>query len=292
MLKSRLVGLFTVLAIAVGSLVGIAAPASAATSDATLSNLYVSDYGNQTSSIKPGFSADRTWYQVYTTRENVTINASSTDAAATIRYKWASNNDVVASGSDKTLTLPTSFTVVTLEVTASDGVTKKNYTIQVNYRVLAQPQILSVTPDSGSQIGGDRIAIRVKNPVVDFYEGNGLSCRTYFYFVRPNGDDRSSWNNYAVDYANDGTATFYIYVPNFNDWQLGKVDLRVMNDCQIWDESVNYWRNMQSQTTLKNAFEYKPVVFEALQLDKANTTPTGRFTFTGQGINSNADYWG
>ena len=292
MLKSRIVGLFTVIALAISTLVGVAAPASASTSDATLSSLFSRGTGNQISDVQPGFSSDRTWYQVITTREELTLNATATDAGATIHYKWGTNDDVVASGDDKTLTLPTAFTVVSLEVVASDGVTKKTYTVQVNYRVLAQPQILSITPDSGGQIGGDRIAIRVKNPVVQFWNGIGLECRTYFNFIRQDGSDRSSWNNYAVEYDNNGIATYFLNAPNFYDWSVGKVDVRAMNDCQIWDESVGWWRNMQAQTTLKNAYEYKPVVFDSLQLDKANTTPTGRFTFTGQGINSNADYWG
>jgi len=126
MLKSRLLSILTVIAIAIGGLVATSAPASAASNDATLVSLSAwTGVNAQDGGLRPGFDAAQTWYQLVATNDTIVFRAVAADAGATIHFKWNGHDDVYNSGDDKLIIFPVAVTKVSIEVTASDGVTKR-----------------------------------------------------------------------------------------------------------------------------------------------------------------------
>jgi len=291
MFKSRLLSILTIISIALGGLIATSAPASAASNDATLTSLTATT-GNyrQDGTLRPGFDAARTWYQFVTSNDNVTFRATAADAGASIHFKWNGNDDTYTSGDDKLIVFPVAVTTVTVEVTASDGTTTKDYTIQVSDRVLATPSVVSVSQESISTLGGDRIAIKVRNAVVDGWQ-NDVGCYTYFNFYKPNGvDSVGSWNISNTGIDNNGIATYMVYVYSNNDLTIGKSKITVFSRCyNIWDTSINWWRDLNASSDSKDALTWIAPSVSKVTITDAQTTPGGKFIVEGPGINSSAN---
>jgi outer membrane protein OmpA-like peptidoglycan-associated protein len=292
MLKSRLVSLLTVIALALGGLVATSASASASSNDATLSSLTATTgHYHQDGSLRPGFVAAKTWYQFVTTNDDVTFRATTTDSGATIHFKWNGNDDAYTSGDDKQITFPVAVTTVSIEVTASDGTTKKNYTIQVSDRVLVTPSVVSVS-DSASTSGGSRLVIKVRNGMT---EGNynDVNCITRFDIFRPDGttafysDFAQMWGSASTD--SEGMVYHSLAMSSTGDQAVGKAKIRVYNYCYgLWDTGTGWWRDMSSFSDSKDAVNWITPSVTSVSITDAQTTPGGHFKINGPGVTA----WG
>lgn len=295
-MKTRLTAILAMIGLIFSTIVGVSAPASAESSstDATLSSLWVgSGAWQRDASLSPGFEPQRTWYSYASTRQTNTLTAWANDADATIHLKYNSVDKVITSGVGEEITLPIAVTEVTVSVIAGDGVTKKDYLINFQIGVLLQPQILSVSPNVGGDLGGEHIVIRLKN-ALPYSWSNGVSCYLNFSTFYPDGSSGYMWGNF-VSIDNQGISEYAVQVrTNWGDsWYQGKVSLKVENYCDSRDDATyGSWRGMRAFTIKKDAYEYKQVALDTPVLPAAQMTQTGRFTLTGFGINNGADIWG
>jgi outer membrane protein OmpA-like peptidoglycan-associated protein len=278
-----------------GALVGISSPAAAATSDATLSNLQVNGTQREITNLEPSFRADKTWYTVATSRSEVNFYAEATDPNATISYKRNSTVEPGVSGEWETLSdFKLAVTEVVVEVVASDLITKKEYRIFVQRGVMMQPKILSISDNTLSNLGGDRITVEVQNLFPESY-GQNIGCYTQFDLTRPDGE--LTGMNYTfqdldgderVDVDNNGVSIWRLEPYDFGDDYVGSVGIKVRTYCSISSEA-SYWDEMTSSSEFKNAATLSRPVFESLVIDKNSITPRGIFSITGQHINSRTD---
>ncbi len=298
MFKSRLISILTIISIAVGGLFATSAPASAASTDATLSGLTVTTGQNsRDAGLRPAFDAAQTWYQFVTVVDDVNFTATANDGGATIRYKWGTHNDVIASGSTETITFTTALTVVTVEVTAADGTTKKSYTVNVGDRVLPQPKVVSVTPSTVSTLGGSHVVVTIKDAIP---EGNynGVYCRTEVNSYVPGTNDNSgSWMIAEGTPDNNGNSVYNVEIYNLWDYAndvsyKGKADIGVRNYCNPYDDSVGWWRDIYSTSRLKDGLTFADPVASSISITGGVATPTGQFVVHGTNINSSADIEG
>jgi outer membrane protein OmpA-like peptidoglycan-associated protein len=277
-----------------GALVGISSPATASSSDATLSNLAINGTYRQVSGLLPEFKPEQTWYAFSATSSEAEIVAETSDSGATITLKRDSVTTPLDSGVGFTLTnLPVAITELVIEVTSSDLSTKKQYKIIAQRGVMLQPKIVSISDNTLSNMGGDRITVEVQNGIQT--ESNGVYCYVSFDQIRPDGE-RTGVNsqfvdldgNSRADIDNNGRSRYIISTYNFEDDYAGLVGLKVENYCGITTE-VSYWGSMSAHSVFNNAFTlFRPSV-TAVNIDKANTTPRGLFSVSGLHINSEAD---
>ena len=296
--KSRLIAIFTVIAIALGGLVSASAPASASSNDATLSGLTVTT-GNSArdAGLRPNFDAAQTWYQFVTVQDDVNFTATANDGGATIRYKWGTHNDVISSGSTETITFTTALTLVTVEVTAADGTTKKSYTVQVGDHVMPQPKILSVAPSTVSSMGGSHVVITVKDALP---EGmfNNVYCNTYFNTSVPGSNNSSGTNIQRVGTPdNNGNTVYNVEIwdlwDNANDRSYtGQADISVSTYCNPYDDTIGWWRELYGTSKLNKGLTYADPVATSVKLDGGVASPTSTLTLYGSNLNSRTDVEG
>ena len=278
-----------------GALVGISSPATAATSDATLSNLNVNGINREVSDIQPAFQADKTWYTVATSRSEVDFYAEATDPAATITFKRDTLLEPGISGQWTTLSdFEVAVTEVVVEVVASDLITKKEYRVFVQRGVMMQPKILSISDTTLSNLGGDRFTVEVQNAFPDS-SGQDVYCYQQFELVRPDG--KMAGLNYSfqdlngderIDVDNNGVSVWRLETYNYEDDYVGPVGIKVISICSISSEA-DLWDDMIGYSVFNNAATLNRPVFESLVIDKNSATPRGIFSITGQHINSRTD---
>ena len=295
MKKHRVIAALLAPIIMLGALVGIASPAAAATSDATLSSLQVNGSNRQVSDIQPSFQADKTWYTVATSRSELEFYAETVDPNATISYKRNSTVEPGVSGVWTTLSgFEVAVTEVVVEVVASDLITKKEYRIYVQRGVMMQPKILSISDNTLSNMGGDRITVAVQNAFPESYSQD-ISCYQNFSLIRPDG--KTAGLNYSfqdldgderMDVDNNGVSIWRLETNNFEDDYAGPVGIRVGSNCSI-SSQAGPWDEMNSFSTFENIATLERPVFGSLIIDKNSATPRGIFSITGLHINSRAE---
>jgi outer membrane protein OmpA-like peptidoglycan-associated protein len=295
MKKSRVISALLAPIVLLGALVGIASPAAASTSDATLTNLQVNGVNRQVSDLQPSFQPDKTWYTVATSRAEIDFYAESADPNATISFKRGATVEPAVSAQWITLSdFKVAVTEVIVEVVASDLITKKEYRIFVQRGVMMQPKILSISDNTLSNMGGDRITVEVQNMFPQSYSQD-ISCYPNFDLVRPDGKSRGI--NYSfqdlngdemMDIDNNGVSTWRLETYNFEDDYVGSVGIRVGVSCSISSQATT-WDEMNSFSVFNNAATLERPVFESLIIDKNSATPRGIFSITGLHINSRAE---
>ncbi len=110
-------------------------------SDATLDNLALSS-----GTLSPAFSQDVTSYTAFVDSSvtNITVTSAATDSTATVTV----NGAAVAGGSAAQISLTAgTVTIVTVVVTAQNGITQQTYTVNVS-----RPQEEPVAPGSGAPV--------------------------------------------------------------------------------------------------------------------------------------------
>ena len=291
----RLISALLTPIILLGALVGIASPAAAATSDATLSTLMVSGGGREVSGLMPSFKPDKTWYTVVSTSPELPIYVEAVDPNATISFKRGALVEPGVSGQWTTLTdFKVAVTEVIVEVTASDNLTKKQYKIIVQRSVMMQPKVLSISDGTLSNMGEERVTVEVQNAVPQS-DTNGVYCTTSFNLERADGKS-SGANNWGIDSDNDGQTDVdnngisrWRFAPySFGDDYVGPVGIRAEVWCSVRSVTA-YWDEMKATSVFQNLVTLAKPVVEKLIIDKANTTPRGIFTVTGLNINSRAE---
>ena len=294
MLKNRFAAIAAMIGLVFATLVSGSAPASAATDDATLSGLNLwSGSWRADSGLQPGFSSDRTWYQFSTSTQDFYVSATTNDPGSTIHLQYGSHDDVVNSGDTTTLTMPVQVTKLTVHVVAADGTTTKDYKVMLNVQTMMQPELVSQSMNTGGDLGGERLTVRVRNLVTNSYT-NQVSCWEDFSIQLPDGSSSSGmeYNIGATD--NDGITTVYLYMEHIysDDWYTGKADLSIRNMCQTFDYSVGWWKNQSATAVFKDFWEYKPVQLDTSVKAPNTLTEYQRFTMKGFGINGSSDIWG
>lgn len=290
----RLISALLAPIVMLGALVGISSPASAASNDATLSNLAINGTYRQVSDLQPIFKPEQTRYTFAATASEAQIVAEVSDPGATITLKRDSVVTPLDSGVGFQITdLPQAITELVVEVTASDGTTKKQYKVTAQRGVMLQPKIVSISDNTLSNMGGDRITVEVQNGIQS--EGNGVYCYVNFDQFRADGQ-RVGFNtqyvdldgNERADVDNNGISRYILQSNNFQDDYVGQVSLRVENVCGI-TTAANYWDQMSAYSVFNNAFTLSRPTVSSVSIDKANGTPRGIFTVNGININSATD---
>jgi outer membrane protein OmpA-like peptidoglycan-associated protein len=295
MKKYRVISALLAPIVMLGALVGIASPAAASTSDATLSSLQVNGSNREVSDLQPSFQVDKTWYTVATSRSEIDFYAETTDPNATISFKRNSTVEPAVSAQWITLSdFEVAVTEVIVEVVASDLITKKEYRIFVQRGVMMQPKIISISDNTLSNMGGDRITVQVQNAFPNSYSQD-IACYPNFDQVRPDG--KTAGMNYSFqdldgdekpDYDNNGVSTWRLETYNYEDDYVGPVGIKVGISCSIRSAASN-WDEMNASSVFNNAATLARPVFESLVIDKNSATPRGIFSITGLHINSLAD---
>ena len=291
MFKTRLTSILVTIGMIFGALVAVSAPASAASADATLSSLRANGAQYRTTDLNPGFSSDRTWYQIASTRRDVSFSANSTDEGATIHVQYLGKDEVLSNGGNITLNLPVAVTPITFHVVSSDGTATKDYVVWAQIGVLLQPQLLSMSQTSGGTLGGEHIVFRVKNAQMYLWNYN-IYCSMEFKWVFADGTT-SNFGGTVESVDNNGVGLVYTQVSTWgSNWHLGKADLRVDNYCgNTYDDSLG-WTNFRSSNLYKDAYEFKELKLDTPSIPDTAFSPFGRFSLSGLGINNGADIFG
>ena len=176
------------------------APANPPVFDATLSALTFS--GGDLDQIFQSSLTDYT-ATVNFLQTSVTVNATASDAAATITI----NGTMVASGADSpAIALADGANTITIVVTASDGVTTETYTLTVTKQAaasFAQQAYLKASNAQGDDAFGFSVAVDGDTLVVGApFEENEPDAGAAYVFVRSG----SSWTQQALLKA-DNAAT-------------------------------------------------------------------------------------
>ena len=217
-MKKSLVGITTFIALLAAFFTGPVSPANAdpLASDANLTALsfgsqnYYDYYGRRDSSgIYPGFNKDITTYQLATVADTLDVNATLSDPLATMKVTIDGVTGTALSATPYTVMLEPKVSMLDIEVTAQDGVTKKHYKVNISNQVLATPELLSISTNTGPWIGGKPVTVRVKNINLGSYYTEGhttVTCYAMLMFtsVDPTTKEKrvsTAWINYNQETA-------------------------------------------------------------------------------------------
>ena len=262
--------LLALLALAISGLVATPTVASAAggSSDATLSNLYLrTNTGNgwyltEGTRMSPSFSPDQTYYNAYSSFTAVDFYASPSDSAASVKITGGDVTDsAMADGVANTLNFEAKAeNLVTVTVTAADGVTTKTYKVNMSNVVMAQPKLVSMSRTKFSTSGGDYGVAYIKNLFRD--GGCSSSIRYTYEYVNNDGEVRSDYTylgtsvsapdeNGVSTVALEGDGLYYA----FRDTTV-LADLVIESYCQIADPLTDGWKGATAQTIEPDAISF------------------------------------
>ena len=200
MLK-KLSTLAAIIAVSVSAFVGISsAQAVGGSNDATLSELLVrgnalptQDKFSQTAAMQ-SLREGEFFYDVVVSVPDLRVITKTTDPLATVKINGGGATNLVP-----TLMTDVSWTtyksgridvteaanqIVTVTVTAADGVTTQTYTLSISNAILPQPQLISNSLTSLSTARGDKGVMYVKN-----YTPCSFISYTYPYINPSNGEE-------------------------------------------------------------------------------------------------------
>jgi outer membrane protein OmpA-like peptidoglycan-associated protein len=262
--------LLALLALAISGLVATPTAASAAggSADATLSNLAVrTNTGNgwyltEGTRMSPAFSAAQTYYNAYSAFTAIDFTATPTDSAATVKITGGDVTDAtMADGVANTLNFEAKAeNLVTVTVTAADGVTTKSYKVNMSNVVMPQPKLVYLDKTKFSTSGGDYGVAYIKNM---FREGGCSSNVRYQYkYVDENGNDQTDsiyMSNSVSSPDANGVSTVELQGEGlydvFRDENI-RADLRIESYCSISDPQTGEWRGATSLTIEPNAISF------------------------------------
>ena len=245
-----------------------ASAAAGSTSDATLSDLHLqTETGNgwyltEGTRMWPNFSSDQNFYEAYTAFPGVLFYASPTDPSATIKVN---GGDVTNQAMTAGAATPIHFeahpnNLVTITVTAADGTTTKTYKVNVSSVEMAQPEILSFSPNKASTAGGEEGYAYVKHAMPD----NMCSTRMYtqYSYIDSNGVSQVDNENVGASFGKpdaDGISkAFFEYDPTWYAYRDATVkgNLKIYASCDISDPMLGTWRTAKAENIIPNAITY------------------------------------
>ena len=262
--------LLALLALAISGLVATPTAASAAggSSVATLSNLFLrTNTGNgwyltEGTRMSPSFSPEQTFYNAYSSFTAVDFYASPTDSGASVKITGGDvTNAAMTDGVSNTLNFEAKAeNLVTVTVTAADGVTTKTYKVNMSNVVMAQPKLVSMSRTKFSTSGGDYGVAYIKNLFRD--GGCSSSVRYDYEYLDYNGNPAidSPYINSSISapdengistVALEGDGLYY----KFRDTSV-LADLRIESYCQIADPKTDGWKGATSLTIEPDAISF------------------------------------
>jgi outer membrane protein OmpA-like peptidoglycan-associated protein len=281
MLK-KISSLFALIAMAFTGVLAISAPASAdplSSNDATLSSLSLQTASDNDSfryystSLVNSFSPDQTYYEAYSSFQDVDFFAAPTDGGATVKVTGGDQTNTVM---DPVLPTTIHFPIaannlVTITVTAADGTTTKAYKVNLSAQVMPQPEIISYSNTNASTAGGEVGVAYVKhfystpNPWQSYCFGNPSYSYTY---TDSSGQTQQS-NNWmyggAPSAPDDNGVVKVLYETGnlyyrFRDTST-KINFVFSNRCNLIDKKVGNWYGAYADTIVPNAVTlYNPTV--------------------------------
>ncbi len=241
---------------------GPISPANAGplSSDASLTGLsfgsqnYFDWWGRRDSTgIYPAFDSNLYSYQLATVADTVDVNAVLSDPLATMKVTFKGVTGTALSATPYQIFLEPESSLLDIEVTAQDGTTKKHYTVNISNQVMAAPELVSVSTDTASWIGGKPITVRMKN--VNLSSGSipghtAANCYVYllYTYVDPasgNTQANSTW--FGWQQANppttdaEGITTLSGYTPNMPTGFSGSAKVSLQNNCDGLMRASNEW---------------------------------------------------
>ncbi len=305
-MKKSLVGITTFIALLAAFLTGPVSPANAdpLASDANLTALtfgsqnYFDYYGRRDSSgIYPGFNKDITTYQIATVADTLDVNATLSDPLATMKVTIDGVTGTALSATPYTVTLEPKVSMLDIEVTAQDGVTKKHYKVNISNQVLATPELVSISTNTGPWIGGKPITVRVKNINLGnaYTEGHtAVTCYAMLMFtsVDPKTKEKrvsNSWINYNQETApttdSSGVTTLATMLPSSPITEFtGSAEVSIANRCDGLMRSSNDWAYMGSESPATADFAYSESVTVDSAEHPSTLTSGSSLTLRGSGL--------
>ncbi|MEY2815698.1 MAG: hypothetical protein RJA78_274 [Actinomycetota bacterium] len=232
---------------------------------------YYEYYGRRdTSGLYPYFRSDAYNYQIATVADIFDVNAVLSDPAATMKMTFDGVTGDAQSGVDYRINMGTKVSLLNIEVTAPDGLTKKNYKVNISNHVLQTPEILSTSVQTTSTIGGNQMTVRMKN--VNFsnwgYPGStGAACYPdlRFTYTDPSSglpQSQGMWIPYSNDNRPtadaDGITAVTVILPSLISQVVGQAELSIRNICNGITRNTNEWSEMQSVSTSTHTLDFVP----------------------------------
>lgn len=268
-MKKAYLAAVTLLALMAGLFTGPISPANAnvAASDATLSDL---SFGSQnyfdwngrrdSTGLYPGFDSNFFSYQLATVADTLDVNAVLSDPLATMKVTFKGTTGTALSATPYQIFLDPEVSLLDIEVTAQDGVTKKHYTVNISNQVLNAPEIVSVSTNTASWIGGKPITVRVKDVNLSSYYTPGrtaVSCyaQLLYTYTEPatgNIERQSTWFGWTASNPPttdaQGITTLSGFIPGMPAEFAGTSKVTLVNNCDGFSRNGSEFSSLNSES--------------------------------------------
>lgn len=233
-------------------------------------NYYDNGGRRDTSGLYPTFSPDKYNYQIATVADIFDVNAVLSDPLATMKMTFDGVTGDAQSSVDYRINMQPKASILDIEVTAQDGVTKKNYKITISNHVLQTPEILSSSVKTSSVLGGNQISVKLRN--INFstwgYPGHTtVYCQAELVltYVDPaSGEVRV--NGVWIPYNDQnrptadaqGITEVSAILPSTDSNFQGDAKLSVKNYCYNIARQWGDWSGLRSESTTQQTITYQP----------------------------------
>ena len=252
----KLLGLSTLIALFMASLVLGAAPAKAAgeANDATLSAIGLGGWTR----YNGVFDGNRTDYEVFTHERSFQWDFVPSNSGASVRLTEPDGtiHDFTGAGSQIVDYAPKIDQLTTIRVTSADSSKSVTYRFHVSSKVMIQPEMVNVSQTTVPNNGSTYVTFKIRH-----FFGNTPYCSTnaqYNYLDRDGNPVNSGawWND--VTYQADGTAivTYYISATDYNFRYTGKADFVFTNYCNGIDSDTGGWTDSTATATYANLITF------------------------------------
>jgi outer membrane protein OmpA-like peptidoglycan-associated protein len=222
------------------------------------------------SGLYPSFSPDKYNYQIATVANIFDVNAVLSDPLATMKMTFEGVTGDAQSSVDYRINMQPKVSLLDIEVTAQDGVTKKHYKVNISNQVMQTPEILSTSVKTTSVLGGNNIFLKLRNVNLSNWGYPGhtvVSCYadlsiTYLDPATGNiqtyGVGLSYSNESRPDADADGVTAVTAVLPALAGNFLGEAQLTVKNYCYNIASQWGDWTGVKSESTNSQILTVQP----------------------------------
>jgi len=266
--------------------------------DSSLSALSIVDRnGSATTAFNPLFSPEIHNYVQVTFSPQIMIAPMPSSSGATVTVSVDDGaSPIDGSNYSKTLDgflVPVSIDltghkpVTVISVTVTDGASTTTYTISEYWKVAPPTKLVSISPSSGSYLGGETITATysgIPSSASNNYGSAGCSIpfpfyvSDDFYFGNPSDSFQFIWPQSIRQDATTGYTIMVFGAPNQREFKPDTVDLHIRVFCASGSEEVS-----ETANTIKNAYTYVVPHIDSVTAPDVVTTGTA-IRATGVGV--------
>lgn len=229
------------------------------------------DYGGRrdTSGLYPTFSPTSYNYQIATVADIFDVNAVLSDPLATMKMTFDGATGDAQSSVDYRIEMQPKASLLDIEVTAQDGVTKKHYKVNISNHVLQTPEIVSTSVKSTSVLGGNQMTVKLKNINFSTYGYPGSTvvyCQADLILNHVDPSSGQPQSNYIwIPYTNEtrptadseGITTVTVNLPGMDGDYVGEANLTARNYCYNIGRQGD-WSELRSESTTPQIISIEP----------------------------------